>query len=330
MSRAYGYADPDRTLNVVVLSDGMTEQSERAELMALLRARPGNARVFCVGVGNEVERGLLDRVATSAGGFAAFLSSQDDFARQARAFRRKVTRPAATSLVLALPGANVYDIEPEQLPDLYHGQPLRIYGRFKGQPPIGAKLGASVLGRSVMFESTFDPSNAKHEQPMIERMWAWHRIRALKPLAKERGSIRAVNEIVRLGEGYSIASEWTSFLVLEADAEYDRWKIERRNALRVGREREQQERLRERFAALREKADASIGPAAVERIAQRDTRTRQSAAVPVTADPPRRRRSSSSGGGWSWGGGGGGAIDPWTALIALALGAFIVIGRVRR
>ena len=36
------------------------------------------------------------------------------------------------------------------------------------------------------------------------------------------------DEIVRLGEAYSIASEYTSFLVLPNDAEYQRWKLERK------------------------------------------------------------------------------------------------------
>jgi Ca-activated chloride channel family protein len=88
MAAAYRYKDPDRTLNVVVLTDGMTEQQERAELTRLLTARPGDTRVFCVGVGNDVERPLLTRVAESAGGFAAFVS-QGRRATTSRGKRRR-------------------------------------------------------------------------------------------------------------------------------------------------------------------------------------------------------------------------------------------------
>src|SRR5690606_28953379 len=75
---AYKYHNPDRPLNVVVLSDGMTEQTERAELRTLIRQRPAGARVFCIGVGNDVDRPILQQVADESGGLAAFLSRGDD------------------------------------------------------------------------------------------------------------------------------------------------------------------------------------------------------------------------------------------------------------
>ena len=63
ITTAYKYADPDRPLNVVILSDGLTEQSERRALLELIGARPRNAKVFCIGVGNDVNRPLLEQLA---------------------------------------------------------------------------------------------------------------------------------------------------------------------------------------------------------------------------------------------------------------------------
>jgi hypothetical protein len=51
--------------------------------------------------------------------------------------------------------------------------------------------------------------------------------------------------------GYSIVSEYTSFLVLENDAEYQRWKLERRNALRIERDRKRQRQLDAQLASIR-------------------------------------------------------------------------------
>ena len=47
---AYRYLDSDRPLNVVVLSDGMTEAGESRELMQLIQSRPTGTRVFAVGL----------------------------------------------------------------------------------------------------------------------------------------------------------------------------------------------------------------------------------------------------------------------------------------
>lgn len=316
MAAAYAYGEADRTLNVVVLSDGMTEQSERAELMQLIRSRPANARVFCVGVGNDVERPLLTRIAETAGGFAAFVSQQDDFGRQAAAFRRKVARPSATDVRLTFAGVEVYDVEPQVLPNLYHGLPLRVYGRFKGEGEARVAMTASVRGRD--FRRDFDLALGGSDDSRIERMWAWHRIERLRHVEPP-----PVDEIVRLGEGYSIATEWTSFLVLENDAEFKRWKIERSNAVRLPRDRARDDELRAELTAIRARAQPQLGPEAVR--ATREPRAPSSpegadARPPVLLprphhDAPRPEHS----------GGGIGAFDRRSAGLAalLAVAAFL-------
>src|SRR5207237_1026104 len=127
---AYRYADVQRPLNVVVLSDGLTEQQERAPLIAAIRGRPANSRVFCIGVGNDVNRGLLEQMADDSGGLASFLSREDNFDRQAQAFRRKLTKPVATDIKIDVAGVDAYDVEPQRMGNLYHGMPLRLYGRY--------------------------------------------------------------------------------------------------------------------------------------------------------------------------------------------------------
>ena len=68
------------------------------------------------------------------------------------------------------------------------------------------------------------------------------------------------DEVVRLGEGYSIVTEYTSFLVLENDAEFKRWNIARKNALRNDRDRKAQELVRKNLDSIRNKAMADLGP----------------------------------------------------------------------
>ena len=42
---AYRYDDPDRVLNIVILSDGMTEEAEQKQLLQLIGQRPAGAIV---------------------------------------------------------------------------------------------------------------------------------------------------------------------------------------------------------------------------------------------------------------------------------------------
>jgi Ca-activated chloride channel family protein len=240
---AYGYKDPDRQLNVVILSDGMTEQRERATLLRLIGERPTATRVFAIGVGNDVNRPLLEQLAIDAGGLAAFVSRGDDFKRQAEAFRRKLLRPAVSNLQIEAVGGGLYDVEPRTLPNLYHGMPVRLYGRYLQPGPLELRLSGDIGGEIYQRTLRVELPGDGADNPEIERMWAWHRVQRLLDEADRAGNREPViDEIVRLGEGYSIVSEYTSFLVLENDAEYRRWKIERRNGRYAARTRPRPDR----------------------------------------------------------------------------------------
>jgi Ca-activated chloride channel family protein len=336
IAQAYQHADSDRTLNVIILSDGLTEQSERAQLLQLIRQRPSSARVFCIGVGNDVNRNLLRTIAEDAGGLAAFVSRGDDFGRQARAFRRKLLRPVATDVTMELKGADIYDVEPKKLPNLFHGSPIRMYGRYRAGGPVSVQLGASISGRPFAKTIDIQLPDTSDDNPEIERMWAWHKIQRLLREADRQGDRSpAVPEIVRLGEAYSIASEYTSFIVLENDAEYKRWQIKRRNALRIERDRNAQQRVRQALESLRDKAASQIGPADEKAPAQAKAATPTPSTKPaapsgptVSQNPPRRRSR-----GWDIdlpGGGGGGALDPLSMIGVLLMGAGAFWPRRRR
>jgi Ca-activated chloride channel homolog len=328
MAAAYRYGNPDRRLNVVILSDGLTEQSDQSELLNLIQSRPRNARVFCIGVGNDVNRPLLSQIAEQAGGLAAFLSREDNFERQAKAFRRKLLHPAASNVRISVEGANTYDVEPQQLPNLYHGMPLRMYGRYRTPCPAKVRVQAEINGAA--FDQTVDVRMAESEgtNPEIERMWAWQKIDRLLKDANLSGSrASAVNEIVRLGEGYSIVTEYTSFIVLENDAEYQRWKIDRRNVLRLARDRKQQQMLQAELTRVRDRALADLGrPAETDQLSMAQPPAAApdpnvQSAQPVSLPTPSSQRnldfgptSPSRGGGL-----GGGALDPISGSIVLAL-----------
>ena len=336
---AYRYLDKDRPLNVIIVSDGMTEQNEQRELLGLISQRPAGTTVFCVGVGNDVNRPLLTQLANDAGGLAAFLSAGDDFEQQAEAFRRKLSKPAATRLKLAFDGGDVYDVEPQRLPNLFHGQPLRVYGRYRKAGSMQVRVQAEVLGSPLDQAVPVELPQVDEANPQIERMWAWKRVERLMEEMRRDGSQSQRDEVVRLCEGYSIVSEHASFIVLENDAEFDRWKIERRNVVRNARDRKAQQTVRDQLEVLRRETQAALGPDAKSAAEPEKndlgvttqaspTAPRRQASTPqsrpmANAPQPGPRdlsfnipHSNRNQGG---GGGGGGALDPLTVGAVLTL-----------
>ena len=170
-----------------------------------------------------------------------------------------------------------------------------------------------------------DPAN-----PEIDRMWASHRIDGLLKQADRTGSRSGVtDEVIKLGEGYSIVTEYTSFLVLENDGEYQRWKIDRRNALRTDRDRKAQELVRADLEKLRNKALTGLGPQQEIQLASNKPMIPSSAASPAPATQsappatsaptpnakPQRNQSFDLG----LGGGGSGPVGPLFVVGLLAL-----------
>jgi len=265
ISTAYKYASNDRPLNVVILSDGLTDQQERATLLQQIQKRPGNTRVFCIGVGNDVNRPLLEQLAEDSGGLASFISSGDNFQRQAKAFRQKLMRPFATNLEIKIAGVEIADVEPTVLPNLYFGAPVKVYGRYHGSGAAEVTLRGSVNGVELKRSAPLEFPKTDPANPEINRMWAWHRVnRLLKDADRSGDRSPAIPEIIRLGEDFSIVTEYTSFLVLENDAEYQRWKISRKNLARTSTERQAQAQLHSQLDDIRNKALANLGPQAAE------------------------------------------------------------------
>jgi Ca-activated chloride channel family protein len=345
------YKDPDRPLNIVVLSDGMTEQREQRELLSTMNAAPDGIRVFCIGVGNDVNRPLLNQVASEAGGLAAFISQGDDFDRQAESFRRKLVHPVMTDLRLEVEGVESYDTLPSALPNLYHGSPIQVLGRYKRSGEGTVRISGNLQGRPFEKEVQMEFPEADSDNPQIERMWAYQNVQTLMDQIRKTGeTVMLRNEIVELCENFSIVSEYASFIVLENDGEYQRWKIDRKNASRIERDRDARKRLEKRLEELREASMANIGPREPSKVEKKESaqvaskrprksnRSQPVSTRPVSTRPAsnrsfdfdvstNRRSSSSSSSG---GGGGGGAIDPITGMICLGFGGAAALRRRRK
>src|SRR5207248_3675306 len=185
---------------------------------------------------------------------------------------------------------------------------VRLYGRYKGDGKAMATLAGKIGDRALSTNVELEFPQADDTNPQIERMWAWHRVDRLLKQADADGarSQSVLDEIVRLGEGYSIATEYTSFIVLENDAEYQRWAIERRNALRVQRDRKSAEALAGKLETMRERAAEALGPMDASKPAKGSPTVSAQQVTDAAPASPRGRDvnwSLPSGGGGSSGGG---------------------------
>ena len=98
-----------------------------------LRDRGQQARVFGFGVGSSVNRHLLNGLGEAGRGTAFYSSTRQDPAKGVRSFFRTIEQPVLSDIHLEFENVEVSDIEPQVIPDLLAGRPLKFSGDIAGR-----------------------------------------------------------------------------------------------------------------------------------------------------------------------------------------------------
>src|SRR5262249_62210866 len=89
----------------------------------------------------------------------------------------------------------------------------------------------TMNGKPVQMTAKVELKGAGAEESFIPRLWARMHLDSLL----EQGASESIkDEIIALSEEYNIITPYTSFLVLETDADRERFKVKRRFQMRDG------------------------------------------------------------------------------------------------
>ena len=308
----------NRPAAIVLLTDGLAEIDDLPALRQLIAVRPSQTTISCIGVGTD-DRAVLARIADSTGGSAGFISDSDP-RRCAEEIASHLVAPSVSSARISFSGVEVSDLEPPAPFELFHGKPTTIYGRYRqagtAQCEITGVAGAQPYRRT--FSLSFPDLDDR--APEIENMWGQRRVDRLLNAPKLDGP--TIDQIVRLGESYAIASPYTSYLVLENDAAYARWKIAHRNAFRIMRQREAEDAVESQLESLRQQSPNGVGgineiARAEDAHANTSLKSMPATSTPHSVEPPAPRPP------------GAGAFDPLMGAVVLALAAISLAESIR-
>ncbi|MEZ4406265.1 MAG: VIT domain-containing protein [Polyangiales bacterium] len=211
----------DRTRVTVLITDAGVGNDGR-----LLRRLPellGSAtRLFVLGLGPAVDRGLIDRLAHAGGGACDVVMNREDAGEALERFARRVREggPVLTGLSLHWEGAGVSELHPAALPDLYGGQVVRALGRFTGEGATKLVItGATADGRGFRQELTVTLPARSDDTPGLGRLWARREVASIAELAAAGGAQASAlkAEGTALSLRYGIVGAFTS-LVAEDSA----------------------------------------------------------------------------------------------------------------
>jgi Ca-activated chloride channel family protein len=213
--------DDYRPSYVLFLTDGLPTTGENRELNIAENCKQANkyrARIFCFGVGFDVNARLLDRLSGGNSGTSAYVKPDEDIEAHVGRFYAKMTSPVLSDLRVELAGIDVNRTYPGDLPDLFEGGQIVWAGRYRQSGRTTLRITGKVGGerRSFEFPAELADSDRGSTYEFVERIWATRRVGYLIDQIDLSGQNRElIDELVSLSTKYGILTPYTSFLADE-------------------------------------------------------------------------------------------------------------------
>jgi Ca-activated chloride channel family protein len=260
--------EPDRPCFVVFLTDGLPTvgTTDVGKLVDVVTETAGKrpVRVFCFGVGTDVNTHLLDRIVETTRAASQYVLPGEDLELKLANFYGKIASPVLANLELTVEGdVRLSKLHPTPLPDLFKGEQLVVLGRSSGTGRATLTLTGTVAGEQRRFTLTKSFPEQDDRRDFLPRLWAARRVGFLLDQIRLHGESQEVREeAATLARRYGIVTPYTSWLILEDEGRRNVAATDRTlQALEADREaRAQAGRM---YAAARETASgaAAVGDA---------------------------------------------------------------------
>jgi Ca-activated chloride channel homolog len=204
---------------VIFMTDGAATVGDRDPASIAQRAARmrGDARVFTLGMGADVNIGLIEQLAVEGRGVAQFVRPDENVERFVELLASRLRAPLLTDVRVTTDGnVRLSRLYPQAPQDLFAGQDLVLLARYDGDGPTNVIVRGRSGTREVRWSSERNFAREERENNFVPRLWATQRIGWLAAEKRRNGGNSEVDdEIRRLGERFGIPTEFTSYLVLE-------------------------------------------------------------------------------------------------------------------
>ena len=227
---------------VIFVTDGIPTvgQTDPGQILQMVRARHGRARLFAFGVGYDVNTNLLDGMAARARGRSDYVRPEGDLERAVAALYTRISSPVLTDISIDFGEAKVYDLYPNPIPDLFRGDQVVLFGRYRRPlaPPIEVTGRAGDEQKTYTFGGGDAGEAARKKRGRAERiaareeyaapleflpkLWATRKVGFLLEQIRLNGEHPELKaEVVRLARKFGLVTPYTSYLAVD-DSEFER------------------------------------------------------------------------------------------------------------
>lgn len=211
-------ADQERPRIVCYMTDGYVGND--FQIIDVLRKNRGDTRFFPFGVGNSVNRFLIDGMAREGRGVPEYVLLNEDGEAIAKRFYNRIAKPLLLNPDVNWHDLPVADVYPKVLPDLFESGPIVLTGRFT-KPADGVVTVSGLLAGKPWSQDvrvSLPRNNSGGEG--LPSLWARQKIEDLQAQdgmgaqsGQPNANIKA--QIVQTALRYQLMSQYTSFVAVE-------------------------------------------------------------------------------------------------------------------
>ena len=205
---------------VIFLTDGQPTigTTDESQILAQVKAADnGKTRVFCFGIGTDVNTHLLDGISEVTRGFSQYVLPEEDLEVKISSFYSKIKEPVLSDPKLKFTGdIRVTKLYPSPLPDLFKGEQLVLVGRYSGHGASAVVIEGRVNGSERKFTADVKFTEDSTEHEFIPRLWATRRVGYLLDEVRLHGENSELrDEVTELARKYGIVTPYTAYLIME-------------------------------------------------------------------------------------------------------------------
>lgn len=205
----------DYSRSFVIATDGYV--SVEKEAFDLISDNLGKANFFAFGIGSSVNRYIIEGMAHVGKGEPFIVTKPDEASKAAEKLKKYINSPVLTKIQVSYPGFEVYDLQPQYVPDILSERPVVIIGKYRGkaqgQITINGITGSGRYDHTISL-SGIQPSSLN---AALKYLWAREKIRLLADYTRIDGNAGLVKTITDLGLKYNLLTDYTSFVAVDSE-----------------------------------------------------------------------------------------------------------------
>lgn len=198
--------------SIITITDGYIEGEK--DIFDIISKNLNTANFFSFGIGDSVNRYLIDGIAKAGQGESFVVTDPADAKTTAQNFSTYIQSPLLTDIKVSYDGFDTYDVEPQAIPTLFAQRPIVLYGKWKGEPGgtihITGKAGPQDFVKDIPVSQV---TPIKSNQA-ISYLWARTRVENLTDYNTGDNDDAVKKEITQIGLKYSMITPYTSFVAV--------------------------------------------------------------------------------------------------------------------